>query len=130
MHLIINMKRTFVWSLLLIVLVLNCFAGASAAKPKVVDDGTLIENVTVISPERSAPLAHAVVVVRDGRIAEVGTDLVAGAHAKQIDGRRGFLIPGLFTNRTKQKIGRLISIRKITRPLARSIVSPTLARFA
>src|SRR6266498_5314385 len=38
---------------------------------------------------------HAVVVVRDGRIAEVGTDLVAGPHAKHIDGRGGFLIPGL-----------------------------------
>ncbi|HJW37928.1 MAG TPA: amidohydrolase family protein [Candidatus Udaeobacter sp.] len=81
--------------LLLIALVLNSFAGANAAKPKVVNDGTVIQNVTVISPERSAPLAHAVVVVRDGRIAEVGTDLVAGAHAKQIDGRGGFLIPGL-----------------------------------
>ena len=33
--------------------------------------------------------------IRDGRIAEIGTDLVAGPHAKQIDGHGGFLIPGL-----------------------------------
>src|SRR5205807_7121671 len=77
----------------LIAAVLNSFAGANVAKPKVVNDGTVIKNVTVISPERSAPLAHAVVVVRDGRIEEVGTDFVAGA--KQIDGHGGFLIPGL-----------------------------------
>ncbi len=88
-------ERALVWFLPAIALVLNSFAGANAAKPKIVDDGTVIKNVTVISPERSAPLAHAVVVVRDGRIAEVGTDLVAGAHAKQIDGRGGFLVPGL-----------------------------------
>ena len=89
-------KRALVWLfLLLIALVLNSFAGANTAKRKIVDDGTVIKNVTVISPERSAPLAHAVVVVRDGRIAEVGTNLVAGPHAKQIDGRGGFLVPGL-----------------------------------
>jgi len=88
-------ERALVCFLLLITLVLNSFAGANAAKPKIVDDGTVIQNVTVISPERAAPLSHGVVVVRDGRIAEVGTDLVAGEHAKQIDGRGGFLIPGL-----------------------------------
>jgi imidazolonepropionase-like amidohydrolase len=88
-------ERTRVRFLLLIALALNLFGGANAAKPKVVDDGTVLKNVTVISPERSAPLAHAVVVIRDGRIAEIGTDLVAGAHAKQIDGLGGFLVPGL-----------------------------------
>ena len=66
-----------------------------AADAKVVDGGTLIKNVTVISPELVAPRAHAVVVMRDGKIAEIGTDITAGAHAKVIDGHRGFLIPGL-----------------------------------
>jgi len=88
-------ERALVWFLVPIAVVLNSFASTKAAELKVVDDGTVIQNVTVISPERTAPLAHAVVVVRDGRIAEVGTDLVAGEHAKQIDGRGGFLIPGL-----------------------------------
>jgi hypothetical protein len=87
-------KRGIVWVLLLIPL-LFCPVSIRAAKPKVVDDGTVIKNVTVVSSERAAPLAHAVVVIRDGRIAEVGTGIVAGPHAKQIDGRGGFLIPGL-----------------------------------
>ena len=70
-------------------------SGAEQSKPKVVDDGTVIENVTLVSPERHAPLPHATVVIREGRIAEIGTDLVAGPHAKRIDGRGRFLIPGL-----------------------------------
>jgi len=71
-------------------------AGAQAAKsPKVVDDGVVIEDVTVISSERQAPLPHAAVVIRDGRIAEVAANLVAGPHAKRIDGHDRFLIPGL-----------------------------------
>ena len=59
------------------------------------DDEIQINNVTVISPERAAPLTHAVVVIHDGKIAEIGTDLVAGEDAKVIDGRGRFLIPGL-----------------------------------
>jgi len=70
-------------------------SNAQSAKPKVVDDGTVIEDVTLISPERQAPLAHATVVIREGRIAEIGTDLVGGPRAKRIDGRGRFLVPGL-----------------------------------
>ena len=84
-----------VWFFLPFVLVLGLLAGTTADKPIVVDDETVIKNVTVISSERSAPLARASVVIRRGRIAEIGADLVAGPHAKQIDGRGGFLIPGL-----------------------------------
>jgi imidazolonepropionase-like amidohydrolase len=87
-------KRALVWVLFLIPLLFGAVS-IRAAQPKVVDDGTVIKNVTVISPERAAPLARAVVVIRDGQIAEMGTDIVAGPHAKQIDGRGGFLIPGL-----------------------------------
>lgn len=72
-----------------------CLPSGHSANTKVIDDGTVIRNVIVISPERSAPLPNAVVVIRAGRIAEIGTDLVAGAHANQIDGHGGFLIPGL-----------------------------------
>lgn len=61
----------------------------------IVDDGTIIQNVTVISPERAAPLSHAAVVIRNGRIAEVGRNIVAGPHARYIDGSGKFLIPGL-----------------------------------
>jgi imidazolonepropionase-like amidohydrolase len=91
-HLIINMRKR---ALVLFLTSWVSFSVIAGAKPKVVDEGTLITNVTVISPERSAPLTHAVVVIRDGRIAEVGTDIKAGPHAKVIDGHGGFLIPGL-----------------------------------
>ncbi|HXW56011.1 MAG TPA: amidohydrolase family protein [Candidatus Cybelea sp.] len=73
-----------------------CLAGgAGLSKPRVVDEGTVIADVTLISPERQAPWAHAAVVIREGRIAEVGADIVAGPHAKRIDGRGRFLVPGL-----------------------------------
>jgi imidazolonepropionase-like amidohydrolase len=72
---------------------LICSAGSLAANT--VDDGIVITDVTLISPERKTPLPHAVVVIRGDRIAAMGSDLVAGPHAKQIDGRGRFLIPGL-----------------------------------
>jgi hypothetical protein len=78
--------------LLVVALSLNVFSAVAA---KVVNDGLVINNVTVISPDRAAPIANAAVAIRDARIAEVETGLVAGPHAKQIDGRGGFLIPGL-----------------------------------
>jgi imidazolonepropionase-like amidohydrolase len=68
---------------------------AEAQTRRVVDDGTVIENVTLISPERLAPLPHADVVIRNGRIAEIGTNLATGPHARRIDGSGRFLIPGL-----------------------------------
>jgi imidazolonepropionase-like amidohydrolase len=70
-------------------------AGPAAAAPRIDDDGTVIENVTLISPERVAPLLHADVVIRNGRIAEIGAKLRAGPHARRIDGTGRFLIPGL-----------------------------------
>jgi imidazolonepropionase-like amidohydrolase len=66
-----------------------------ATRSGLVDDGIVIEDVTVVSPERAAPLAHADVVVRAGRIAQVVTERVAGPHARRIDGRGRFLMPGL-----------------------------------
>lgn len=78
--------------------VLNVGTAANAQRivdQRIVDQGVVIENVTLISPERPAPLLHADVVLRDGRIAEIGTNLVAGPHARRIDGSGRFLIPGL-----------------------------------
>jgi imidazolonepropionase-like amidohydrolase len=71
------------------------FAACNRPDSKVVDDGMVIEDVTLISPERQGPLEHAAVVIQGGRIAQVGTGIVAGPHAKRIDGRGRFLIPGL-----------------------------------
>jgi imidazolonepropionase-like amidohydrolase len=63
--------------------------------PKVVDEGLVIEDVTLISPERSGPVPHTSVAIRDGRITQIGPGLIAGPHAKHVDGRDRFLIPGL-----------------------------------
>jgi urease alpha subunit len=51
-------------------------AGPAARAQRIVDHGLVIENVTLISPERVAPLLHADIVIRDGRIVELGTNLV------------------------------------------------------
>jgi hypothetical protein len=69
--------------------------GCAAHGQRVVDQGMVIEDVTLISPERAAPLRHADVDLRDGRVAEIGTNLVPGPHARRIDGGGRFLIPGL-----------------------------------
>ena len=90
--------RSVTWVAILASLVPTLAGGQ--AKPgsgtaKVVTDGVVIEDVTLISPERSAPLPHAGVVIRAGRIVEIGANLVAGPHARRIDGHDRFLIPGL-----------------------------------
>jgi imidazolonepropionase-like amidohydrolase len=76
-----------------VLIILN--VGFAVRAQRVVDGGTVIENVTLISPERLAPLSHADVFLRGGRIAEIGTNLVSGPHARRIDGSGRFLIPGL-----------------------------------
>jgi imidazolonepropionase-like amidohydrolase len=76
-----------------VLIILNI--GSAAQAQRVVDQGIVIENVTLISPERVTPLLRADVVLRDGRIAEIGTNLVPGPHARRTDGRGRFLIPGL-----------------------------------
>jgi imidazolonepropionase-like amidohydrolase len=71
------------------------YVGPATHAQRVVDEGTVIENVTLISPERGAPLLGADVVLRDGRIAEIDRNLVPGPHARRINGSGRFLIPGL-----------------------------------
>ena len=56
----------------------------------------LIENVTLISPERMQPLEHAYIRIVDDKIIEVSTSpLVAGKGSIKINGTGQFLIPGL-----------------------------------
>ena len=85
-------NRELVW---LIALVLLLSGLAAARSHRVVNSGTVIENVMVISPERGKPLLHADVVIRDGKIADIGNDLIVGPHAQRIDARGKFLTPGL-----------------------------------
>src|SRR5687768_15779107 len=69
-----------------------CALAASAAPAA----DLLIENVTVISPEQSQPLASRHVLIRDGRIVSVGQQPIAAkADARKVDGRGKFLTPGL-----------------------------------
>lgn len=71
----------------LVALTTTGLAGASEA-------ALLVRNVTVISPDRPAPLRRADVLIREGRIERVGHRL-DGAGARTIDGTNRFLIPGL-----------------------------------
>jgi imidazolonepropionase-like amidohydrolase len=90
-----RMKKIAFICLLWFGLPLGLAPTAAPLAQKVVDDGVVIQDVTLVSPERRSPLPHAVVVIRDGRIGQIGTDLVAGPNATRIDGRGRFLIPGL-----------------------------------
>jgi imidazolonepropionase-like amidohydrolase len=53
----------------------------------------VVSDVTVVSPDRAAPLEHAYVRIDEGRIAEVSTRPLRGE--SEIDGRGRFLVPGL-----------------------------------
>jgi imidazolonepropionase-like amidohydrolase len=55
--------------------------------------GLVVSDVTVISPERAAPLTHAYVRIVDGKITEVSEHRLRGE--RQIDGTGRYLIPGL-----------------------------------
>jgi hypothetical protein len=52
--------------------------GGLAQAQRVADQAVVIENVTLISPERTAPLQGVRVVLNDGKIAEIGTTLIVG----------------------------------------------------
>jgi imidazolonepropionase-like amidohydrolase len=58
----------------------------------------VVRDVTVISPERDAPLAHVYVQLADGRIRAVSTRALKGE--QEIDGSGKFLIPGLIDTHT------------------------------
>jgi len=77
-------------AVLLAVLAVPADAGTAAAAP----GELLIRDVTVISPERTRPLAHADVLIRGSRILDVGRKIRA-LHARVIDGKGRYLIPGL-----------------------------------
>jgi imidazolonepropionase-like amidohydrolase len=67
-------------------------AGQSDASPP---SWLMIENVTVVSPERASPLRHADVLIHGGRIIRVGRVLTPPQGTRRIAGRGRFLIPGL-----------------------------------
>lgn len=70
-------------------LVLLVLANACAA------GDLLIHGVTVVSPERAAPLPGASVLVREGRIAAISAGEIHAPDARVVDARGRFLVPGL-----------------------------------
>lgn len=68
---------------------------STGTSSQIVDDGLVIEDVTLISPERPSPVPHLSVVIRNGRIVQIAPHLVAGPHATRVNGHDRFLIPGL-----------------------------------
>src|SRR5215472_13010001 len=77
----------------MLVALIFLYVGPIAYAQRVVDQGLVIKDVTLISPERAAPLQHAYVRIRDGRIAEVSERPLRGE--QQIDGAGRYLTPGL-----------------------------------
>ena len=57
----------------------------------------LVEGVTIVSPERAAPMSSASILIRDGRIAAIGpSDALSGTdRVERIDGTGKWVVPGL-----------------------------------
>src|SRR5262245_36245561 len=74
----------------------------SAIVQEVKDQVTALVNVNLIPMDRERVLRDQIVVVRDGRIAEIGAanSVKVPSGALRVDGRGKFLIPGLFDMHT------------------------------
>jgi imidazolonepropionase-like amidohydrolase len=84
------------WICCLAALLACACAARTASKQSAGGDppsGLVISDVTVISPERAAPLQHAHVRIRDGRIKEVSERPLEGGQKTNGTGR--YLFPGL-----------------------------------
>jgi hypothetical protein len=68
---------------------------AAAQQPSSAARWLIIQDVTVISPERQVPLVHTDVLIHGARIARIGHRLAPPAGAQRLSGSRRFLIPGL-----------------------------------
>lgn len=74
-------------------------AAAPAPAPAAGEPDLWIRDVTVVSPERAQPLAHANVLLRGERIVSVGAEPPPPG-AKTIDGTGRWLVPGLIDGHT------------------------------
>ncbi len=96
-------------------------AGCGPASGLDQDAGDLvIADVTVVSPERAAPLEHAFVRIRDGRIAEVSDAPLEAP--RTIDGAGRFLIPGLIDSH--------VHLEQLPMQAAQRDANPEIARAA
>jgi imidazolonepropionase-like amidohydrolase len=86
---LVNLRRPVVFVLALALMAATVGSGASATD-------LIIQNVTLISPERPAPLQHATVSIEGGRIEQVFDQAPAvAAGVPVLDGTGLYLIPGL-----------------------------------
>ena len=75
---------------------LLCAVALAIAGTTAAAEPLLIENVTVVSPERSAPVAGQWVHIRDGRIAAVANQPISvPADTPRLSGEGRYLTPGL-----------------------------------
>ena len=92
---------------------------ALACRPAaVVAQGTVvIRNVTVISMTGAAPAARQSVIVRDGRIADIGPSAQVRVPdgASVVDGTGKYLIPGLFEMHAHTSKTRAFRVRPLRR---------------
>lgn len=96
--------------------------GASPARPIVITNASLIDGA------RGAFATGATVVIRDGKIAQVGTGAVAApADATVIDARGRFLLPGLIDAHTH--VASLASARRALESGVTTIRSASVAAF-
>jgi imidazolonepropionase-like amidohydrolase len=87
-----KLSSTLCAATLLLALSLPATAERIVTKSKSV----VIKNVTLISPERQKPMAHANVMITDGMIIEVSkAPIKPTVNARQLDGTGKFLTPGL-----------------------------------
>ena len=70
-------------------------ATSAAQMRTALSQSALIQDVTLISPERASPMPYADVLLENGKIVKIGRKLVAGLNVQRIDGSGRFLIPGL-----------------------------------
>lgn len=90
--------RVHAFTVGLVIATLGCLASAGAAPA----EDLLIQNVSIVSPEREAPSAATDVLVRDGWIVAIGRETSLGEEgsARVIDGAGRYLTPGLIDAHT------------------------------
>jgi predicted amidohydrolase len=76
-------------------------ATSAAQMRAALSQSTLIQDVTLISPERASPMSHTDVLLENGKIAKIGRKVVAGLNVQRIDGSGRFLIPGLIDSHVR-----------------------------
>ncbi len=89
--------------------ILTCLAFAATVWAGA-DDTFLLRNVTV-HPVSGPEVANGMVLVKDGKIAAVGTKLAAGG-AKIVDGKGGHVWPGMINSATELGLEEISSVRE------------------